>query len=114
MLREDFLGIIIYLHLPFTFHTATLKAKIDTADPGKQTAERDRVHPLPLLRFLPTGFDFGRPRPGRSWLSLWRWFTASKIKCAIVQPFASAILDHAAQTSGGWIMFLRIVIVSPR
>jgi hypothetical protein len=29
-------------------------------------------HPLPLLRFLATGWDFGRPRPGRSWLSLWR------------------------------------------
>jgi hypothetical protein len=48
MLREDFLGIIIYLHLPFAFHTAPLKAKIDTADPSKQTAERDRVH-LPAL-----------------------------------------------------------------
>jgi hypothetical protein len=69
MLREDFLGIIIYLHLPFALHTAPLKAKIDTADPSKQTTERDRVHPLPLLRFVATGLDFGRPRPGRSWWS---------------------------------------------
>jgi hypothetical protein len=69
MLREDFLGIIIYLHLPLAFHTAPLKAKIDTADPGKQTAERDGVHFLPLLGFLAAGLDFGRPRPGRSWLS---------------------------------------------
>jgi hypothetical protein len=80
MLREDFLGIIIYLHLPFAFHTAPLKSEIDTADPSKQTAERDRVHFLPFLRFRATGLDFGRPRPGRSWLSLWRWFTASKIR----------------------------------
>jgi hypothetical protein len=35
VLREDFLGIIVYLHLPFAFHTATLKAKINTADPSK-------------------------------------------------------------------------------
>jgi hypothetical protein len=91
MLREDFLRIIIYLHLPFALHTTPLKTKIDTADPGEQTAERDRVHPLPLLRFGATGLDFGRPRPGRSWLSLWRWLTASKIKWAIVQPFDSAI-----------------------
>jgi hypothetical protein len=91
MLCEDFSGIIIYLHLPFAFHTAPLKAKIDTADPSKQTAERDRVHPLPLLRFFATGLDFGRPRPGRSWWSLWRLFTASKINRAIVQPFFSAM-----------------------
>jgi hypothetical protein len=72
MLREDFLRIIIYLHLPFALHTAPLKPKIDTADPGKHTAKRDIVHFFPLLRFLSTGLDFGRPRPGRSWLSLWR------------------------------------------
>jgi hypothetical protein len=44
-----------------------------------------------FCRFLATGLDFGRPRPGRSWLSLWRWLTASKIRCAIVQPFFSAM-----------------------
>jgi hypothetical protein len=65
-----------------------------------------------FCRFFSTGLDFGRPRPGRSWWSLWRWFTASKIKWAIVHPLDSAISDQAAQTSGGWIMFLRIVIVS--
>jgi hypothetical protein len=80
MLREDFLGIIIYLHLPFALHTAPLKAKIDTADPSKQTAKRDRVHPLPLLRFFATGLDFGRPRPGRSLPRPYRAFIASKTK----------------------------------
>jgi hypothetical protein len=44
MLREDFLGIFVYLHLPFTFHAAPLKAKIDTADPSKQAAKGNRVH----------------------------------------------------------------------
>jgi hypothetical protein len=44
-----------------------------------------------FCRFGATGLDFGRPRPGRSWLSLWQWLTASKIRCAIVQPFFSAM-----------------------
>ena len=66
-----------------------------------------------FCRFGATGLDFGRPRPGRSWWSPYCLFTASKINRAIVQPFASAISDHAAQTSGGWIMFLRWVICVP-
>jgi hypothetical protein len=68
MLREDFLRIIIYLHLPFALHTATLKAKINTADPSKQTAERDRVHYLPLLRFFATGLATAGAAKSSGWL----------------------------------------------
>jgi hypothetical protein len=41
VLCEDFLGIIVYLHLPDAFHSSAFKPKVKPTDTSKQTSKCD-------------------------------------------------------------------------
>jgi hypothetical protein len=113
MLREYFLGIIVYLHLPLAFHTATLKPKIDTADPSKQTAKRKATH-FRFSRFRAALAVFGRFLVFRVRNSPKCSFIASKISWLKVISIFAAARSQAAQASSGCEMFFRCVIGLPQ
>jgi len=113
MLLEDFLGIIVYLHLPFAFHTATLKAKIDTADPGKQTAKRKATH-FRFSRFRAAFAVFGRFLVFVAEIALNARSSPQKSTGLESCPFLPLLDPTPTKLPSGWLMFLRCVIGLPR